>query len=179
MHPSWRINRVERLKRREGQAKWQAPATGNSELKLASVITRPVRPLAIAIAAMEVAALLSVLVLVQSSDASGLQSGQRWNDALARAETYARVRAPSDLGLLFHRQQLGRIRKEAFRVRDAAHQRLVELEQVIVLLGPAPGTRRGRLTRTGRDCQEAPNLRPPACSNADDSCGRRIGLSTG
>ena len=108
-------------------------------MKLASVITRPVRPLAIAIAAMAVAALLSVPVLAQSSDDSGLQSGQRWNDALARADTYARVRAPSDFGLSFHREQLGRIRKEAFRVRDAAQQRLVELEQVIVLLGPAPG----------------------------------------
>jgi hypothetical protein len=152
VHPSWRINSVERLKRREGQAKWQAPATGNSEMKLASVITRPVRPPAIAIAAMAVAALLSVPVLAQSSDDSGLQSGQRWNDALARAETYARVRAPSDLGLSFHREQLGRIRKEAFRVRDAAQQRLVELEQVIVLLGPghparAPNPNRKRLPR--------------------------------
>ena len=73
-----------------------------------------------AVAILSIAVLLSSSVLAQSSGDPDLQSVHRWNDALTRAETYARVRSPSDFGLLFHREQLGHIREEASRARGAA-----------------------------------------------------------
>ena len=90
------------------------------------------------ISATLVVGLLAFPVLAQSTEDQSLQPAQRWNDFLARAETYARVRTPSDFGLSFHREQLDHVRKEASRSRDAAQERLLELEQVIALLGPAP-----------------------------------------
>ena len=75
-------------------------------MNLASFFTSPGNQLAIAVAAFAVAILLPFSVLAQSSADLDLQSVHRWNDVLARAETYADVRSPSDFGLSFHREQL-------------------------------------------------------------------------
>ena len=106
----------------------------------ASFIMSLVDRMAIAVAAVAVVLLLPLSGLAQSSGDPDLQSVQRWNDVLGRAEIYADVRSPSDFGLSFHREQLDQIRDEAAQVRDAARQRLLELEQVLSVLGPRPGS---------------------------------------
>lgn len=89
--------------------------------------------------------LLTVLVMVTAESVSAQTTGEgarpdvaHWDEVLTRAETYVRVRSPSEFGLSFHRKQLDQVREEASRIRNAAQQRLVKLEQVIVVLGPAP-----------------------------------------
>ena len=107
-------------------------------MKPASFIMGPVNRMAIVVAAIAVVLLLPLSGLAQSSDGPDFQSVQRWNDTLARAETYVDVRSPSDFGLSFHREQLDQIREEASQMRDVAQQRLLELEQVLSVLGPGP-----------------------------------------
>jgi hypothetical protein len=97
-------------------------------MKPASFIMSPVNRMAIVVAAIAVVLLLPLFGLAQSSGGPDFQSVQRWNDILARAETYVDVRSPSEFGLSCHREQLDQIRDEASQMRDVAQQRLLELE---------------------------------------------------